>query len=390
VSLQNERRLQFEHERIDDDPPAARMGFCLTSDLTGNECPDIIIGALGRKAPVTVPVLDKRINLGKLAGTREIIDRLEYNVFWYENPGWERHDVAKSPELSVGAALGDVDGDGRAELVTGQNINQHDLYWFEQAADPRDRWTRRLITDDFEKYHDVAVADVDDDGDPEVLALSQESETVFYYDVPADPTLEPWPVTDRHLVAEDLNVEGVQVLDIDGDGRTEIVAGPNVYHRDSEASTGWRREPIVTGWDNTRVAVADLDGDGDLEVILSEGDSPHLGSHPGRVAWFDPPDWEQTVLKDGLFCPHTLEVADFTGDGVPDVYIAEMGLGKHDEPRHFLLRNLGDGRFEEETVATGIETHEATAVDVTGDGTLDVVGKSYGPDHHVDVWYNEA
>lgn len=68
-----------------------------------------------------------------------------------------------------------------------------------------------------------------------------------------------------------------------------------------------------------------------------------------------------------------------------------MGLGEHDdEAKHFVFRNLGDGRFEETVVETGVPTHEAKAVDVDGDGTVDIVGKSYEPNTHVDVWYNRA
>jgi hypothetical protein len=382
--------VEFTHERIDARPPCAKLGFCLTTDLTGNGHEDVIVGGHGGGFPGKSYIWRAERKGVPTGPVRAAVGLTETNLFWYENPGFERHEISFTPSLDVGGTVGDITGDGSPNVVAGQGLGETDVYWFEPNGDPREDWSRHLLTDRFEKYHDLAVADVDDDGDLEVVGLSQEAETVFYYDIPADPRETPWGDEYLHIVDRGLEVEGLEAVDLDGDGRTEIVAGPNVYHRDSEASTGWRREPVVTGWDNTRVAVADLDGDGDLEVILSEGDSPHLGSHPGRVAWFDPSDWEQTVLKDGLFCPHTLEVADFTGDGVPDVYIAEMGLGKHDEPRHFLLRNLGDGRFEEETVATGIETHEATAVDVTGDGTLDVVGKSYGPDHHVDVWYNEA
>ena len=384
MSLQDERRLRFDHECIDDSPPTARMSFCLTTDLTGNGRPDVIVGAVGRKAPVTIPILDKRIFLGKLVGTRQIINRLEWNVFWYENPGWERHEVAKSPELSVGAALGDIDGDGRVELVTGQNLNEHELYWFEQAADPRDRWTRRLITDDFEKYHDVAVADVDDDGELEVLALSQESETVFYYDIPADPTLEPWPVTDRHLVAEDLNVEGVQVLDVDGDGRTEIVAGTNVFHRRDDGE--WDREVVAEGWEWTRIVAADVDGDGEDELVVTEGDLPYQGDRRGRLGIFDPPGWELRVLHDDLSNPHSLQVADLNGDGRRDVFVAEMGLEEGHEPRQFVFWNQGDGTFEPEVVASGVPTHEAKLVDLDGDGKLDVVGKGYAH-RTVDAWH---
>jgi hypothetical protein len=384
MSLQRGRRLQLEHENIDDSPPAGQMGFCLTTDLTGNGRPDVIVGAVGGKYPVEIPILQKRIFLSKLTGVGELIDRLEWNVFWYENPGWERHDVATSPELSVGAALGDIDGDGRDELVAGRNINQRELYWFEQVEDPRDEWTRRLITDDFEKYHDVAVADVDDDGELEVLALSQESEVVFYYDIPDDPRRQPWPRSCRHVVAEGLNVEGVQVTDIDGDGKTEIIAGTNVFHRNDDGH--WDREVVAEGWGWTRLVAADIDGDGDDELVVTEGDLPYQDDRRARLGVFDPPDWELTVLHDDLSNPHSLQVADLDGDGRPDVFVAEMGLEEGHEPRQFVFWNEGDGAFEAETIGSGVPTHEAKLVDLDGDGRLDIVGKGYAH-RTVDAWY---
>ncbi|WP_276272984.1 FG-GAP repeat domain-containing protein [Haloarcula litorea] len=380
--------VEFRHERVDDQPPCVKLGFCLAVDLTGNGCDDIVVGGYGdgfpgkeylwRAEQAGVPTGSLRSGLG--------ID--ESNLFWYENPGFERHEVSFTPALDVGGAVGDITGSGSPNVVAGQGLNNTDVYWFEPGSDPRTRWNRYLLTSRFEKYHDLLVADVDNDGDPEVVGLSQEDETVFYYDIPSNPREEPWPDRCLHVVDGTLEVEGVAVVDIDGDGQTEIIAGPHIFHRDPDTAAGWRREQIASGWDNTRLAVADLDNDGELEVVLSEGDSPHLGTHPGRVAWFDPPEWDEHVLGDDFFCPHTLEVADFSGDGRLDIYVAEMGLGKQEEPRHVIFANCGDGEFTERTVYTGIETHEASAVDLTGNGLPDIVGKSYGPDHHVDIWYN--
>ena len=385
VTLTGVRRtstVHFEHERIDDDPPCGRLGFCLTTDLTGNGRPDVIVGGMGATKPVDV--FGKRIKLRLLPVVGSIVERLESNVFWYENPGWERHDVARAPDLSVGGSLGDLTGDGTPELVAGQNMGS-ELYWFEIPSDPRRTWTRHLITDRFQKYHDTAIADVDDDGEPEVVILSQQSATVCYYDVPEDPRVSPWPDDHLHVLAEDLNVEGVAVTDLDDDGRTEIVAGPNVFRRSADES-GWERETLGDGWEWTRVGIADLDDDGDLEIVLTEGDLPYQGDRMGRVGVFDPPDWSVTVLDDDLYCPHTIQIADFDGNGRPDLLVAEMGLGENDTPRMFVYRNHEDG-FERVEVDRGVPTHEAKAVDLTGDGSLDVVGKSYTPDHHVDVWY---
>jgi len=379
--------IRFRHERIDDRPPSGQLSTCILADLTGNGRPDVIVSTLGAYPEVTVG--GTTVKLRQLPGVEGIFNRLETNVFWYENPGWERHTLAdeRGLHLDVGATTFDLDGDGRLDYIAGQGFNASDVYWFRQPADPRDPWERHLITDRFQKYHDLVVGDVDNDGEPELVGLSQEAAAIFYYDVPDDPTVEPWPETDCHVIDEGLVVEGAWIGDLDSDGENELVAGPNVYRQEDGE---WTREEIAPGWQKTRIAVADIDRDGEQEILLSEGDSPLYGDAPGRVGWFDPPDWDVHLLDDGMFCPHSLQVGDVTGDGRPDVYVAEMGHRENDDPRQFLFVNEGDGQFRRHAIATGIPTHEAKLADVDGDGRLDVVGKSYGPTHHVDVWYNES
>jgi len=379
-------RLQFRHERVDASPPSGRLGSCTVTDLTGNGQPDVIVGAMGDPKEVTVPGGTLYLRAKPVIGP--LIKRLETNLFWYENPGWKRHEMADAPPIDVSGSVGDITGNGRVDFLAGQGTGRDELYWFEQPADPRGHWPRHLLTDQFQKYHDVGVGDVDNDGRPEVVGLSQESECVFYYDIPEDPRQSPWPDGTCHVVAEGLEVEGLAVVDLDGDGRRELLAGPNVFRQGADGS--WIRNQFAPGWEWTRLAVADLDGDGAVEVVLAEGDRPYADGQPGRVGWFDPYSGRSTILDEELFCPHSLQTADFTGNGAEDIYVAEMGLGTNERPRHLLYVNRGAGEFERRELFSGIPTHEAKVVDLTGDGRPDIVGKSYSPSHHVDVWYNES
>ena len=363
--------MEFRHELIDATPPNDEFMICLTSDLTGNGRDDVIIGAR-EGSP---------------------------SLLWYENPGWECHEIANVPGLEAGGIVADITGNGRYDIVAGEPLGHHTAYWFEHPLDPRDEWTVHPITTDYHKYHDQAFADVDDDGDPELLLLSQFSEVICYYDVPDDPRQSPWPRDHRTIIdAGRGDVEGIQILDIDGDGRTELVLGRHIYHRQDESGTEWEYERVAPDWEDerVRVQVGDLDGDGADEIVLTECELPALGArhgiyHDGRLGICSPPDWEPTVLADDLHCPHSLQLADFTGDGRLDIFVAESDYDDPETTRQFVFENQGNGTFEPRLIGEDIGTHQAQLADLTGDGNrTDIVGKNDTSPGHVDAWYHVA
>jgi hypothetical protein len=92
------------------------------------------------------------------------------NLFWYENPSWRRHDMAAASELEAGGVLLDVNRNGRPDVIAGQQWGGKELYWLENPPETSRPWRRRLIENRFEKYHDQAVGDVD--GRPDIVGKS--------------------------------------------------------------------------------------------------------------------------------------------------------------------------------------------------------------------------
>lgn len=292
------RLPNFRHSLIDPNPVGTHHSVCLVGDLNEDGFDDVIIGNY---------VID-----GSSEGT----------LVWYEYPDWKRHAIAKA-NLEAGGIVFDVNGDGRLDIVAGQPYYGNELYWFENPSDPTQQWTRRVIESGFKKYHDQIVGDVDGDGEDELLISSQLGKVLVYYDVPSDPTVSPWPSECRHLICKDVAVEGLAIADLDGDGLNEVVAGPNIFKPLRDESGAWSRKIISEFhartygglvFSETRVKVVDLNEDGILDLVISECES-----EMGRLAWFESPDWEMHVIKDGLFNPHSLQLADFNKDGHMDI-----------------------------------------------------------------------
>lgn len=347
--------LRFRHEIIDPDPPGAELDLCLPADLDGDGRIDILIG-------------------GKQG---------DPNLFWYRNPDWTRFALATSPNLEAGGAMVDLTGNGRLDLFCGEQYNGNRLWWFENPDDPTGLWPRHLICSEYYKYHDQAVGDLDGDGRPELVFCSQRAGVLGYYQIPPDPRVEPWPVEYRTIVAEGMHdVEGLVVVDIDGDGVNELLAGPRIFRREGGR---WAMHPFAPGFSMTRVAVGDLDGDGRLEIVLAEGET-----FPARLAVCHAPDYEPRMLREDLFHAHSLALADFDGSGRLDIFVAEMGLGRNDNARGFIYRNDGRGGFAEEQIWNGVPTHESKAADLTGNGRPDIIIKPYHPERRISVWLNET
>ena len=184
--------------------------------------------------------------------------------------GWPR---ATSSAVDSSPAIGDIDGDGHLEVVVGSN-DDYVYAWHSDGAAVAG-WPKKTVGP---VLLSPALGDLDGDGDLEVMVASYDDSNKNVYAWHGDGTsVAGWPQTTAGI----LLVSSPALGDLDGDGNLEVVIADGAgfvyaWHGNGTAAAGW---PVFVqqGMVFTSPALGDLDGDSDLEVVV--------GANPGVYAW---------------------------------------------------------------------------------------------------------
>jgi FG-GAP-like repeat/FG-GAP repeat len=222
--------------------------------------------------------------------------------------GWEPHDDGGSPLFGRTLALGDFDGDGHPEVVTGTSLlGRTDLLCTPTAAGgclrhPIDALPGRAYV------RAVATGDVDGDGRDEIAMAA----VVFEAGGPTSVIdllgRDPAGTWTRRRVLARPGLAGASALalgDLDGDHRRDLVAisqGGEIWvfrndgHGALRADPAAAPPPFAVGCGGSHVALADLDGDGRDEIVAAFADEPRPDQPErcpgggGLMAWTTRPD----------------------------------------------------------------------------------------------------
>ncbi len=166
-------------------------------------------------------------------GNLEVVTGGEAGLAWLR-PRTGEHGVIQPPNtvadggFHCGVALCDIDGDGIMEVVAGTNPPRS-LWCFKAGEDIALPWKAFCIDPETTgAAHDVLFADIDGDGRQELVCNAMYSPTpgLFIYR-PGTDIAAPW---EKHQVQDGAHTEWTSAADVDGDGIMEIAQGPFIYH----------------------------------------------------------------------------------------------------------------------------------------------------------------
>lgn len=286
-------------------------------------------------------------------------------------------DVFASPSIHSTPAIGDIDGDGRPEASVGslglESIHAVDVNGVRLAGFP-------FYWDDT-VFSSPAIVDVDGDGVDDLVVGGDSSAGA-----PVDHRGGMVRAIDgsgrslwEHRV-DDIVRGAPSVGDIDGDGRPDIVFGGGDFwggadsvkvhalELDGRPKPGWPQ--TTDGVTNASPTLADLDGDGRLDVVIGTFDSRHgrgaggsvfaWNGTGGRLAGFPRASGGGAVLGQ-------IVTGDLDGDGGQDLVVPTGGAAfAYSGKTGARLFSLAEG------TGTGFQSSPLVA-DLDGNGLLDIV-----------------
>ena len=264
----------------------------------------------------------------------------------------------------------DMDNDGYKDVVAASQ-NDDTVAWYHNNHDGT-FGAKQVITSSADGVVAVRAGDLDNDGLVDVVCTSLNDAKVTWFKRNANGTFG----AAQTLVSVAQFPTSLEIVDLDNDGKPDILwtswLGDKVSWLKNLGGGSFAPTQAVatqTGAPWSAVA-ADLDGDGVRDIVTASINNRSVEWYKGNGnGTFGP---RRILIMDSsvVLSPVSVAAADLDGDGLLDVIAGYAAANKI-----VWFRNTGNGTFSgQQVIATGIlGVYSVTAADMNGDGRIDIL-----------------
>ena len=349
-----------------------------TEDLDGDGRPELLVSVYQDEATFDVPS----------------------RIYWNGPDGfaadrWTALDTAGV----MGLTAGDLDGDGRPEVIANVTMQGPTSTWSQFPAyiypggppEGPDRGfdpNRRLVIPSGGEVYAYVIADVDLDGHAD-LVLARIFGIRIFRGGPNGLSPDNW--YEVLLGDPEVLIMQVHVADLNRDGWLDLIALTQTYDDDADTRAKstrifWggpdgyslERMTVLPTYSTGDGAFCDLDGDGFLDLVVAEKTNDLVVHHGGPgPSW--PSGRTTRIPLDTRGHPSSVTVADLDGDGHLDLVVGIAGHYARSAESFMVLWGGPDGHSPERSVRYdgSYSPGQLTVADVDGDGRLEIIVPAY-------------
>lgn len=312
-------------------------------------------------------------------------------VIWFENTNGqglfsEEIIISQNANVIFGANsvyAVDMDGDDDLDVLV-SSFFDNQIAWIENTNGQGSFGVVRNITTTLTFALFAFPADLDNDGDMDVIGVSSSNDDVIWY----ENTLGGTNFTSNLVTGALNNPQRAYASDLDSDGDLDILTTSSADDRVSwyENTNGQGdfslKETISTSVNGAlSIRAADLDNDGDQDVVCTS-------DFDEEIVWFENTNgqgnfgFEQIITTD-ILAVQDIHLADVDSDGDVDIF----STSSVDDQIAWYENTDGNGAFTNTHIVTqSAESPESVlTVDIDGDGDMDALSASFD-DNRV-AWY---
>jgi hypothetical protein len=305
---------------------------------------------------------------------------------------WTRYgNLDNTGEIGAnGAVLYDVDRDGDMDVVCAKY--KKDLGWWENPGPPlrNTKWKFHKISSEGWYLHDLVRADLDQDGVAEEFVANL-NEGYWKANLKIkwfQPGENPTSIWESHLIGPIRNEgdphghAGLDVGDVDRDGHVDLAYSNGWNEAPDEPTETWTWHKVADIYGISNSLLRDMDADGDLDLIMS------AGHHGKGIYWFSAPvdpltgKWVKNTIDAKILHPESLAVLDLDGDGDLDVVTSDLDFDRWEKEVHniYIFENQGNSiSWKKQNIAPrSYPSHLLQMVDLNQDGRMDIISEATG------------